>query len=254
MRVRWLLAAAGAAFVAAPGAGGADAALAAEPLQAQSEEIEREVERGDALELEIQEELRRQEEFLRRIEAEADRPQAATESAPSDERLSELADPRVAPEAPKDRDLPMAIFEKQLVTIPEGRWGNQRPLEIIKRSLDADRDGKPEQIRYFDAKTGAMVRKEQDRDYNGRPDAWNTYREGQLVARSLDTSGDGKPDVWERYASGHMSLREIDRDGDGVRDAFYRFEGDSLVEERHDSDNEAAWTPGRPTSAPAGPR
>jgi hypothetical protein len=232
--IRWLLAAAGVAFVAAPGAGGGDTARAPEPSQAQREEIER----GEALELEIQEELRRQEELLERIDAETPPPRSASEPALSDRSLSERADPRVAPTAPKDRDLPMAIFEKQRVTIPEGSWGNQRVLDVIQRSLDADRDGKPEQIRYFDAKTGVMIRKEQDGDYDGSFDTWNSYQGGQLVARALDTNGDGTPDAWERYASGRMTSREVDRDYDGVKDAFYRFEANSLAEERHDSDND----------------
>ena len=39
-----------------------------------------------------------------------------------------------------------------------------------------------------------------------------------------------------------MISRAVDRDGDGVKDAFYTFAGDSLVEEKHDANND-----GKPT-------
>ena len=45
----------------------------------------------------------------------------------------------------------------------------------MKRALDADRDGKPEEIRYFDAKSGVIIRKEQDQDYDGVLDTFATY-------------------------------------------------------------------------------
>ena len=82
------------------------------------------------------------------------------------------------------------------MTIPAGAWGdNKRELEVTKRTLDADRDGKPEEIRYFDAK-GEMVRREQDQNYDGTLDCFSTYVNGKLVKRTLDNNADGKPDVW----------------------------------------------------------
>ena len=85
---------------------------------------------------------------------------------------------------------------------------------IIKRSLDADRDGKPEQIRYVDKATGEMVRKEIDRDYDGMLDAWQTYSENFIDERTLDTNNDGHIDTWERYSGRRMVERVIDRNGD----------------------------------------
>lgn len=208
-------------------------------------EIEREAQREGVLEREIDEELRRQEELLAAIESEeATRETERTAQGPvtgGEPSLSERADPRVAPAAPKDRDLPLTIFEKRKITVPAGAWGdNRRELEVVERSLDADRDGRPEQIRYYDAKSGQMLRKEQDRDYDGKLDTWQSYERGRLVRRELDTNGDGKADVWERYRNDRMAAREIDRDHDGTRDAFYSFEGESLVEERHDADNDGS--------------
>ena len=88
------------------------------------------------------------------------------------------------------------------MTIPAGAWGNRRDLSVLKRSLDADLDGQPEQIRYFDPKTGEMLRMEQDQDYDGDLDVWSNYEDGALVSREIDANGDGRLDVWERYAEG----------------------------------------------------
>jgi hypothetical protein len=204
------------------------------------EELENEIARGETLESEIESELHRQEELLKQIEEREELQESATAAitpAVSDDELSERVDPRTAPKTPSDRDLPLAIFEEERTTIPKNGWDNPKKLKVVKRSLDADRDGNPEQVRYFDEKTGQMIRKEQDRDFDGRSDTWNVYEDGRLVSRRLDTNADGKIDVWERYASGRMTSREIDRDNDGVKDAFYVYEGDALVDERHDSDN-----------------
>jgi hypothetical protein len=199
------------------------------------QEIEREAQRGEELEGQIEEELRRQEELLQQIET------GETQSEPGDENLAERADPRTAPEAPKDRELPMAIFEKQKVTIPAKAWGdNARELEVVKRTLDADRDGKPEEIRYFDAK-GVMLRREQDRDYDGKLDTFSNYTQEKLARRELDTNADGKIDAWERYQDGRMVSREIDRDQNGKKDAFYTYHAGELVEEKHDSNNDGSF-------------
>jgi hypothetical protein len=217
--------------------GGAEAQREAE-LEA---EIENEMARGENLESEIESELLRQEELLQQIEEQEKIQESATAAiAPSisDDELSERIDPRAAPKPPSDRDLPMAIFDEERATIPKNGWDNPKKLQVVKRSLDADRDGNPEQVRYFDEKTGQMIRKEQDRDFDGRSDTWSVYEDGELVSRKLDSNSDGKIDVWESYAGGRMSSRQIDRDNDGVKDAFYVYEGDALLEERHDSDND----------------
>ena len=69
----------------------------------------------------------------------------------------------------------MAIFDKEEVTIRKGEWGNPKKMKVVRRSLDADRDGHPEQIRYFDEKTGELLRKELDQDYDGKLDSWSVY-------------------------------------------------------------------------------
>jgi hypothetical protein len=151
------------------------------------------------------------------------------------------ASPRMAQGPPEERELPIAIFDTEEVTVPAGTWGNSGRLKLVKQTLDADGNGKPELVRWIDPESKLQIRREEDRNYDGVTDAWSDYEWGRLVARVLDSNDDGNPDVWEHYAKGaqgRMTTLEIDRDDDGVRDAFYRFEGDSLAEERHDSNND----------------
>jgi antitoxin component YwqK of YwqJK toxin-antitoxin module len=218
------------------------------------EELRKEEQRGEHLEDEIEAELKRQEDLLREIEAvenqipaedaapsqgvaSVNAPAPEPES-PSDASLSERANPRAAPKAPRDRELPLAIFDKEKVTIPRGAWQNERKLTVVKRSLDADMDGRPEQIRYYDTESDTLIRLEQDTDYDGDLDTWQTYEDGKLATRQIDASDNGRPDVWETYRALVMRSRDVDRDGDGLRDAFYEYESDSLIRERHDANGD----------------
>ena len=220
---------------------GAGPGLMARAHRDMEDELLEEERRGEGREDEIAAERARQEELLRELEAAEETGRGAarpTSSLPEgDMPLSERANPRAAPPAPRDRELPLAIFEKESTTIPAGAWENERPLLVTRRSLDADMDGRPEQIRYFDANDD-MIRLEQDVDYDGDLDTWQTYANGQLVERRMDNSDDGRPDVWERYEQGLMVSRVVDRDIDGMRDAFYEYRGDSLVSERHDANGD----------------
>jgi antitoxin component YwqK of YwqJK toxin-antitoxin module len=207
------------------------------------QQIETEIARQDSLEAEIEAELRRQEELLRQIERDdALRTEAeAAEEETDDETLVARADPRAAPAAPKERDLPLSIFDEEQRTVAKGKWGNDREIDIVARSLDADRDGNPEEVRYYDATTGRILRKEEDKNYDGTIDTWSSYESGVLVEIQKDNNGDGQTDEWQRYGSnGRMIAREVDRNYDGNVDAFFVFEGGSLVEERHDGNSDGS--------------
>jgi hypothetical protein len=196
---------------------------------------EREAARARAIEAEIEEELARQEHPVVEETGRAPAPEAPAGAGPAPDPG---ANPLDAPDAPVTRELPERLFESQEVTIPPGRWQNQRELHVVRRDLDIDRDGQPEEIRYVDPATGALIRSEQDLDYDGTMDAWITYENGEVAVRVLDTSGDGRSDVWERYANGRMNARTLDQDADGVKDTFYRYEGDQLVEKLRDANND----------------
>ena len=147
-------------------------------------------------------------------------------------------DPRIAAQAPSDRELPLDIFDSAGTVIAAGTWGNDKPLRVIRLVLDADGDQKPELVRFLDPASRKALREEADRNYDGVLDAWKTYKDGKLQTRVLDENDDGNPDVFETYRQGLLVVRELDRDDDGVRDVAYRYRGDSLFEEEHDADND----------------
>jgi hypothetical protein len=209
------------------------------PVDTRRWTAEGEASRGRTLEAQIQEELERQQAALAGIESDpAEQP--TIESLISGQDLAERANPRVAPDAPKDRELPLSVFEMEPVTIIAGSWGNEEPMKVMRGVLDADEDGKPEQIRFFEPKSMVLLRVEQDSNFDGAVDIWNTYEAGSLVARVRDTDEDAQADVWEHYENERMTHRTIDRDRDGVADAFYQYQGDILVEERHDANNDGS--------------
>lgn len=196
---------------------------------------EREAARARAIEAEIQQEIERQETLAADEDARSSLPPPSAQSSPE---LDGEANPLTAPRAPELREVPDSLFQSQEVTIPPQLWQNKRELHVLRRSMDVDRDGRPEEIRYVDPGSGLLIRSEHDLDYDGELDAWTTYESGTPVVRVLDSDGDGKSDVWERYSQGRMNARTLDRDADGVKDTFYRYEGDQLVEKLRDSNND----------------
>lgn len=190
---------------------------------------EREASRARSIEAEIEEELARQERL--EVNETATPPSPPPPADPGESPLSASA-------APELKQLPERIFEKQEVAISPGTWENTETLYLEKRSLDVDRDGAPEEVRYVETASGKLVRSEQDLDYDGKLDAWTTYQAGEASVRILDTTGDGNPDVWERYKDGRMSDRVLDRDADGVRDTFYNYEGELLARRSTDENND----------------
>ena len=115
------------------------------------------------------------------------------------------ASPRIAPGPPAERELPLAIFDREDVSIPPGTWGNRSRLKLLRLTLDADGDGKPELTRWIDRESKLQIRREEDRNYDGVTDAWSEYEWGEIVSRVVDSNDDGNPDVWERYEKARMT-------------------------------------------------
>ena len=220
------------------GGGASTRGSEAEKEDEMEREIDTEMAKQDQLEGEIEKELERQEELLKQIDTD-EKVREAEQSESATGEVTASIDPLAAPTAPKPRDLPASIFEEKPRKVAKGEWGNTAPLDVVAKSLDADRDGAPEEIRYFDQKTGVIVRREVDQDYDGRIDTWVHYDAGITVAIERDTDGDGKIDEWQTYGrDGLMASREVDRNADGTRDAFYEYSAGSLVEERHDGNSD----------------
>ncbi len=143
--------------------------------------------------------------------------------------------PLDAPVAPAEPDLPLSSFKTSEVTIVAGSWGNDADLEVVRGHLDLDGDGRTDEIHYIDPDSGALLRKEEDRDGDGNSDVWNRYEARQLVERTLDSNSDGSPDVWEHYTDGRARVRFLDTDHDGKRDTSYLYQDGVLAEKRRDA-------------------
>lgn len=178
----------------------------------------------------LQAEIEKQRQLLDRLQSEAEDDDSG--------RAGANLDPRSAPRAPKLREFPVAIFDEKPVVIPAREWGNAEALRVLQRFLDADGDGKPELLRFVDRESDFLLRQEEDRDYDGRLDAFSDFEWGKLKRRRVDDDGNGEIDGWEEYAEERMTKRAVDRDGDGVRDAFYEYDEGMLVVEKHDANND----------------
>ncbi|MDP6977208.1 MAG: hypothetical protein QF570_01235 [Myxococcota bacterium] len=201
-------------------------------------------EREERLQAALQNEMAMQDEMLSRRERNEAADRRDLLGAHKVEDLegafdSKRSAPRAAPEAPEIRDLPRAIFNEKSIRIAAGTPGfdNKRKLKAVRLSLDADSDGKPEVVRFITRKGDTPLRHEEDRNYDGRMDAYLTFVKGRLVARELDSNYDGRNDIFERYKGGRQTERSLDRDHDDVVDAFYEYDGRYLARERHDADN-----------------
>ncbi len=184
-------------------------------------------------------------ELERALEAEREReqrPEEAGSEAPGSPRPLPGMESGVlsAPVAPAPPELDPAQLSSETTSVPAGSWANAEDLPVVRRSLDADGNGRPEEVRYFEIATDTLLRREEDRDLDGNTDAWSRYERGILVERVLDTNADGRPDEWEFYANGRMTLREIDADHDGSREIAYHYRNESLAEVRRDTDADGA--------------
>jgi hypothetical protein len=186
------------------------------------------------LEQEIEAALRQQEEMLRSKDSGGEAGGGVTAPPLPAVNLAPRNDFRTAATTPVPRKIPLILFESEEIEIPPGQWDNAEPLTVIRKTLDADRDGIPEQIHFFDPKTGALIRRNADRSYDGKIDSWEQFADGSMIERRLDTNRDTRVDVWESYREGRMSERSVDRNDDGAKDAYFTYAGNTLAEERHD--------------------
>ncbi len=66
---------------------------------------------------------------------------------------------------------------------------------------------------------GRIVRAEEDRNRDGKPDAWYKYGAGKPHSVSFDDNFDGRPDSWVTYKDYFDSVQKTDSDFDGIPDA-----------------------------------
>jgi hypothetical protein len=205
------------------GGGGVDDAL--------EREVENELERQRALESEIEEELQRQEELLESIS----RQEELNESLQRDEEERRSADrkgdPLAAPVARAPRKIPDSIFDTE--------YRSDGTRERIVKTLDADRDGRPEIVIGMDGETGQLQTRAEDTNYDGTLDSTTIYdKTGKIENLEEDTNHDGVADRWTGYENEVGNRVEVDRDFDGIRDAFYTYQDGTLALEEHDTNGD----------------
>jgi hypothetical protein len=193
-----------------------------------------------------QREAERVAELERALEAERAREQRPEQAGPEPPGSPRTAPPGLetsvlsAPFAPSPPELDPARLSTETTSVPAGSWGNAEDLPVLRRSLDADGNGRPEDVRYYEVGSDQLLRREEDRDLDGNTDSWIRYERGAAVERVLDSDGDGRPDEWEYYSNGRMTRREIDSNHDDSRDITYLYRNDSLSEVRRDTDADGA--------------
>ena len=157
-----------------PGRGGGTARGSDEEME---NEVDDELKKKQDLEAEIEAELKHQEELLAAINKQEETNKTLQQEAKDCANADTPADPTAAPKRPCQRDIPDQIFDTKTV--------KENKQERIVKTLDADRDGKPEIKITIDPKSGAVLTREEDTDFDGKLDATNTYLpDGRLdVAR-----------------------------------------------------------------------
>jgi antitoxin component YwqK of YwqJK toxin-antitoxin module len=77
-------------------------------------------------------------------------------------------------------------------------------------------------------RNGHIVKTCEDRNLDGRWDAWFYYQHGRAVGAELDENFDGEPDLFATYSNGVVASTEQDADFNGVPDIFYSYKNGVL--------------------------
>jgi hypothetical protein len=150
-----------------------------------------------------------------------------------------LAPPRQAPLAARIESLGDRS-RARAVTIPAGSLGNATALRVLQQDVDLDGDGRSEELRFYDERSGALVHRVRDENGDHRADLWDAFESGTLRERSSDPDGDGRPNVFDLFSEGRLVLRRVDREGNGSIESQYRYDKGHLAEERHDGNADGA--------------
>jgi len=90
------------------------------------------------------------------------------------------------------------------------------------RAFDFNFDGVIDAWEYLDA-SGAVARRENDYDRDGRIDDVALYKQGVLTERDRATSLGGKLDTWQYYVGGKVARAERDSNGDDYVDQWWEY-------------------------------
>ncbi len=92
---------------------------------------------------------------------------------------------------------------------PRARYQNLAPNNHTQETSDINRDGNPDQFRYFNSQ-GQMVWEERDIDWDGRVDMYVYFNtEGEIVEQAFQLDFDDAIDVIRFYEDGHLVRKEL---------------------------------------------
>ena len=100
-------------------------------------------------------------------------------------------------------------------------WRYYQGQELVRVERDLDHDGKPE-VRIW-MKNGKPERSEVDRNGDGKPDLIRFFKDGKPERDQADLNLDGKPDAWIYYKDGVKDLMIMDKNFDGKPDAWFYY-------------------------------
>jgi hypothetical protein len=92
----------------------------------------------------------------------------------------------------------------------------------VCRSIDMNFDGVVDSWVYRDG-SGAVTRRENDYDRDGRIDEIAIYRAGVLIEKQRATTLVGRLDTWHFYQNGKLARTERDSDGDTQIDQWWEY-------------------------------
>ena len=72
-------------------------------------------------------------------------------------------------------------------------------------------------------KRGELVKIEDDRNYDGRIDAWSYYESDNIIRSEYDDNFDGSTDGWGTYQDRNNFTIQYDNDHDGTADVTFYF-------------------------------
>jgi hypothetical protein len=106
---------------------------------------------------------------------------------------------------------------------------------LAKTEVDRNRDGRTDLIHHFD-RHGLLYRTDSDEDFDGDYETRGYYREGNLRLREADVDGDGKIDFRSRFSDGVLSATEILNPETGLVRKTERYALGKRVSSRYDAD------------------
>lgn len=134
-----------------------------------------------------------------------------------------------------------------LFTLPSCAWSQLREAphikpfykegKLVRKEMDKDRDGRIDVVTHYQG--GKVVRQEEDKNGDGRMDLWSYFIGNRLDKQEKDSNGDGKVDQWFFLdQSGQLERHWEDRNFDQKVDFWVTYRGGRKVKEEVDTDND----------------